>query len=230
MGNIFTPVSGAATNMQLPNAVTPADNTRVTFDVGKYFNKVNKIKKPTPQSVNRQPSNFPSNKTFNIDSVMTAIGLQESGGKYGAKGSLIRKGAHAGTRALGKYQFMPKTLANLGFDVSERQFLRDTKLQEQAMRRLTFDNAKRLGIKNLNALNATQARALAMAHYAGVGKARKFLNQGLSSTHLKTQRTTGSAFPSMMAYSDSVFQHMQKLGSISKAQIVLNKLINKKGD
>ena len=121
---------------------------------------------------------------------------------------------------------MPKTLRNLGFNVSDREFLKNTQLQEQAMRRLTFDNAKRLGIRNLNALNDRQARAIAMAHYAGVGKARKFLNQGLSSTHIKAQTTTASKFPSMMSYSDSVFQHMQKLGSASKAQIIFNKLIN----
>ena len=191
--------------------------------VGKYFQKVNKPKKPSPQSVNKPPRNFSNKGNYDLDSLVTAIGLQESGGKYDAKGKLLIKGSHAGTRALGKYQFMPKTLRNLGFNVSERQFLRDAKLQEQAMRKLTLSNAKSLGIQNLDKMNSIQARALAMAHYAGVGKARKFLNSGISQTHTKVQTTTGGNFPSMIAYSDSV---MQKMGSISKAQNIFYKLIN----
>jgi muramidase (phage lysozyme) len=38
----------------------------------------------------------------------SAIVTQESGGDYNVRGSVIKKGTHAGTRAIGRYQIMPK--------------------------------------------------------------------------------------------------------------------------
>lgn len=221
MGNLFKALSEREGNVQLPSATAPTDNTRVMYNVGKYFNKVNGIKRPSPQSVNKAPG------TFNYQSFADSIAQQESNNNYLAQGKIIKdkNSSHFGDRAYGKYQFMPSTLKGLGFNVSSEQFLNNKNLQEKAMQALTMQNARSLGIQDINKMNEQQFKALSMAHYSGVGKARKFLQNGISSDLLKSQMSTGSAFPSISNYADSTLQYA-KQSHLNKAQYIFNKLID----
>lgn len=220
MGNIFNPST----------AVAKTDNTRTTFDVGKFFGGINT---PTPQSVNRPPSNFSSTATSsNINSYFESIAKQESNNNYMAKGQMItsKGSSHYGTRALGKYQFMPQTLKGLGYNVSPEDFLKNKNMQEEAMRKLTMQNARGLGITDFNNLNRRQVEALSMAHYGGLKKARQYLSSGVDNSMLKTQTTTGTNHPSQLSYAAQVADsmNMSKSGSLSKALNIYNKFIKNK--
>lgn len=136
----------------------------------------------------------------NFQDYINQIGIKESNNNYNAQGQMLQFGIHKGTRALGKYQFMPTTLRGLGINVSNDEFLRNTKLQEFAMMKFTMQNAQQLNI-NLSQATPQQWAALSMAHYGGIGSARKFLSNPNDPSLYRTQYGTGSAMPSIMQYS-----------------------------
>src|SRR6056300_34088 len=113
----------------------------------------------------------------NHDKFLEDIGFRESSGNYKAVNQFVY---------LGKYQFGRKTLNNLGYkNISNRQFLSDPTIQEQAMEDLLVHNKKILRRyiqkydgKVVNGDFVTQSGILAAAHLAGAGNVRKFFRKG----------------------------------------------------
>ena len=106
-----------------------------------------------------------------------AIGFRESTNNYKAVNQF---------GYLGKYQFGRKTLNAIGFkDVSNREFLSNPSIQEQAMlillkrnkRTLRREIKKYVG-KTINGVYITESGLLAAAHLAGAGNVRKFFRKG----------------------------------------------------
>ena len=105
------------------------------------------------------------------------LGMRESSGNYKAVNQF---------GYLGKYQFGRKTLNALGYeDVSNREFLANGSIQEEAMYALLNHNRKVLR-RQLNkyvgttvaGVYITESGLLAAAHLAGPGNVRKFLRKG----------------------------------------------------
>jgi len=113
----------------------------------------------------------------NHDKFLEDLGMRESSGNYKAVNQF---------GYLGKYQFGRKTLNNLGYkNISNRQFLSDPTIQEQAMEDLLVHNKKILRRyiqkydgKVVNGVFVTQSGILAAAHLAGAGNVRKFFRRG----------------------------------------------------
>ncbi len=83
---------------------------------------------------------------------------------------------------MGKYQFSPNTVRVLGFNVSRKQFLQDSKLQDSVMLAYMRVNHRELAPlirkyngKVVNGVRVTRAGILAGAHFAGSGGVRAFL-------------------------------------------------------
>ena len=87
---------------------------------------------------------------------------------------------------LGKYQFGRKTLDALGYEnVTNRQFLENHSIQEEAMYALLNHNRKVLRRQiskyvgeTVAGIYITESGLLAAAHLAGPGNVRKFLRKG----------------------------------------------------
>ena len=113
----------------------------------------------------------------NHDKFLEDLGFRESSGNYKA----VNQYGY-----LGKYQFGRKTLNNLGYEnISNRQFLSDPSIQEQAMEDLLIHNKKilRRYIKKyegkvINVILITESGLLAAAHLAGPGNVKKFFKKG----------------------------------------------------
>ena len=105
------------------------------------------------------------------------LGMRESSGNYKAVNQF---------GYLGKYQFGRKTLNALGFDkVSNREFLANASIQEEAMYALLTHNRKILRRQiskyvgtTVAGVYITESGLLAAAHLAGPGNVRKFLRKG----------------------------------------------------
>ena len=108
---------------------------------------------------------------------LSAIGFRESTNNYKA----VNQYGY-----LGKYQFGRRTLDALGFeDVSNREFLNNPKIQEEAMQALLEHNQKilRRQIKKydgemVHGVYVTESGILAAAHLAGPGNVKKFFRKG----------------------------------------------------
>ena len=87
---------------------------------------------------------------------------------------------------LGKYQFGRKTLNSLGFeDISNREFLENESIQEEAMYALLNHNKRILRRQiqkyhgeTIHGVYITESGILAAAHLAGAGNVRKFFRKG----------------------------------------------------
>ena len=105
------------------------------------------------------------------------IGFRESSNNYKAVNQF---------RYLGKYQFGRKTLNSLGFEnVSNREFLENVSIQEEAMYALLNHNKKILRRQiqkyhgqTIHGIYITESGILAAAHLAGAGNVRKFFRKG----------------------------------------------------
>ena len=105
------------------------------------------------------------------------IGFRESSGNYQAVNQF---------GYLGKYQFGRKTLNALGYkNVTNREFLENESMQEEAMYALLSHNKKILRRqiekfhgKTINGILITESGILAAAHLAGPGNVKKFLRKG----------------------------------------------------
>lgn len=105
------------------------------------------------------------------------LGMRESSGNYKAVNQF---------GYLGKYQFGRKTLNALGYkDVSNREFLANASIQEEAMYALLTHNRKILRRQiskyvgtTVAGVYITESGLLAAAHLAGPGNVRKFLRKG----------------------------------------------------
>ena len=105
------------------------------------------------------------------------IGFRESSNNYKAVNQF---------GYLGKYQFGRKTLNSLGFEnVSNREFLENVSIQEEAMYALLNHNKKILRRQiqkyhgqTIHCIYITESGILAAAHLAGAGNVRKFFRKG----------------------------------------------------
>ena len=113
----------------------------------------------------------------NHNQFLEDLGMRESSGNYKA----VNQYGY-----LGKYQFGRKTLNALGFDnVTNREFLENASIQEEAMFALLLHNKKilRKTIKKyhnetINGIHITESGILAAAHLAGPGNVKKFFRKG----------------------------------------------------
>tara|TARA_B100001564_G_scaffold236325_1_gene199753 strand:+ start:824 stop:1420 length:597 start_codon:yes stop_codon:yes gene_type:complete len=105
------------------------------------------------------------------------IGFRESSNNYKAVNQF---------GYLGKYQFGRKTLNSLGFeDISNREFLENESIQEEAMYALLNHNKRILRRQiqkyhgeTIHGVYITESGILAAAHLAGAGNVRKFFRKG----------------------------------------------------
>lgn len=107
---------------------------------------------------------------------LDAIGMRESSNRY----EVVNKWGY-----MGKYQFGRKTLKNLGYDITKKEFLNSPILQERAMLDLLNHNKKILQKyinywdgKKINGTIITESGILAAAHLAGPGNVKRFLKEG----------------------------------------------------
>tara|TARA_B100001287_G_scaffold7015_1_gene5369 strand:+ start:7635 stop:8225 length:591 start_codon:yes stop_codon:yes gene_type:complete len=113
----------------------------------------------------------------NHNQFLEDLGMRESSGNYKA----VNQYGY-----LGKYQFGRKTLNALGYDkVSNREFLANPSIQEEAMYALLSHNKKilrrqieRYHGETINGIFITESGILAAAHLAGPGNVRKFFRKG----------------------------------------------------
>jgi hypothetical protein len=107
---------------------------------------------------------------------LDAIGIQESNSNYQVVNSY---------GYMGKYQFGKQTLKGLGYRLTEKEFITNPTLQEQAMQKLLKSNKKSLGRyiekydgKVIHGIYVTESGILAAAHLGGVGNVGKFFSTG----------------------------------------------------
>lgn len=107
---------------------------------------------------------------------LNAIGHRESSNRY----DVVNKWGY-----MGKYQFGRKTLKNLGYDISKKEFLNSPHIQEKAMLDLLEHNRKILQAyidywdgRKINGKVITESGILAAAHLAGAGNVKRFLRKG----------------------------------------------------
>ena len=113
----------------------------------------------------------------NHDKFLEDLGFRESSGNYKAVNQF---------GYLGKYQFGRSTLNALGYtDVSNRVFLANPQIQEEAMYDLLTHNREILrrqiekyNGKVVNGILITESGILAAAHLAGPGNVKKFFRKG----------------------------------------------------
>ena len=113
----------------------------------------------------------------NHNQFLEDLGMRESSGNYKAVNQF---------GYLGKYQFGRKTLNALGYEnVSNREFLANGSIQEEAMYALLTHNRKVLrrtinkySGKTINGIYVTESGILAAAHLAGPGNVKKFFRRG----------------------------------------------------
>ena len=113
----------------------------------------------------------------NHNQFLEDLGMRESSGNYKAVNQF---------GYLGKYQFGRKTLNALGYkDITNREFLANGSIQEEAMYALLTHNRKVLrktinkySGKTINGIYVTESGILAAAHLAGPGNVKKFFRKG----------------------------------------------------
>jgi len=113
----------------------------------------------------------------NHNKFLEDIGMRESSGNYKA----VNQYGY-----LGKYQFGRRTLNALGYDnVSNREFLANPSIQEEAMYALLNHNKRVLRRQiekyhgdTINGIFITESGILAAAHLAGPGNVKKFFRKG----------------------------------------------------
>lgn len=125
--------------------------------------------KKIPMSIPVPPPPPTSVKVF-----MEKIAKIESGGNY----KVVNEYG-----MMGKYQFNPKTVKALGFDVTREEFLNNPQLQDQVMMayiRANHQDLKpvidRYNGKYVKGIKITRASILAGAHFAGSGGVVRYLN------------------------------------------------------
>ena len=113
----------------------------------------------------------------NYSSFLDAVGHRESTNNYKAVNQF---------GYLGKYQFGRKTLNAIGLDdISNREFLANPSIQEEAMLILLKKNKHTLRREirkyvgdTINGIYITESEILAAAHLAGAGNVKKFFRKG----------------------------------------------------
>ena len=115
--------------------------------------------------------------TNQTQTYLNSIGRRESSNRY----NVVNKWGY-----MGKYQFGRKTLNALGYKhISNKQFLNNPKLQEEAMMKLLKHNKHILRREirkycgtSIHGVYITESGLLAAAHLAGPGNVKKWLRRG----------------------------------------------------
>lgn len=108
-----------------------------------------------------------------VELFMKRVAWIESGGKHTVTNEF---------GMMGKYQFSPSTVRVLGFKVTQKEFLRNSKLQDSVMLAYMKANHRELAPlirkyngKVVNGVKITRAGILAGAHFAGSHGVRAYL-------------------------------------------------------
>lgn len=119
-------------------------------------------------------------KAHQLDELIEAIGQLESNNRYDV---VNRYGF------MGKYQFSPRTVAYLGYDVTREQFLNNPELQDSVMVSYLRSNYSSLqhhimvyGYTIHNGVYITPSSILAGAHFAGARGMKRFLENNVGTT------------------------------------------------
>ena len=122
----------------------------------------------------------PPKRVHELQKLIDAIGKLESNNQYGVVNRL---------GFMGKYQFSPRTLKHLGYDVSGEEFLNSPQLQDSAMVSYLRDNYSSLqhhilvyGYTTHNGVYITPSSILAGAHFAGARGMKRFLENNIGTT------------------------------------------------
>jgi hypothetical protein len=163
----------------------------------------------TPEEM-EELQRYESEPLNGLETYAAVLSQVESGGRSNIRGDMIidPKSKHYGTRALGKYQFMPTTLRQLGYTGTEEEFLANESLQDEYFKKyvgLTTEEfntkAAKAGLSDridLNNLDENSMSILNMIHYGGVDSTIKALKGGGTSL----QYGTGKAAPSLIGRRD----------------------------
>lgn len=148
------------------------------------------------------PSNYVSMNSKNpgtgsgdlgLQNYFKGVAKQESNFNYGA--------VNKQSGAMGRYQFLPTTLAGLG--INPKGFLQNPELQEQAMQKFTAQNiaiANKQGfnIDGSNGYDRREVKIMAGMHYGGAGFLKK-LRSGMGLTNMQAGNN-----PSFVGYTGGV--------------------------
>jgi len=126
-----------------------------------------------PIKIEIEPVSIEINET---EMFLNSIGMRESSNRYDVVN---------GWGYMGKYQFGKRTLKNLGYDISKKEFLNSPHIQEMAMLDLLSHNKKILqsyiddysGIV-VDGTEITESGILAAAHLAGPGNVKRYFKKG----------------------------------------------------
>ena len=126
-----------------------------------------------PIKIEIEPVSIDINET---EMFLNAIGMRESSNRYDVVN---------GWGYMGKYQFGKRTLKNLGYDISKKEFLNSPHIQEMAMLDLLSHNKRILqsyiddysGIV-VDGTEITESGILAAAHLAGPGNVKRYFKKG----------------------------------------------------
>jgi hypothetical protein len=119
-------------------------------------------------------------KAHQLDELIEAIGQLESNNRYDVVNPY---------GFMGKYQFSPRTVAYLGYDVTREQFLNNPELQDSVMVSYLRSNYSSLqhhimvyGYTIHNGVYITPSSVLAGAHFAGARGMKRFLENNVGTT------------------------------------------------
>ena len=119
-------------------------------------------------------------KAHQLDELIEAIGQLESNNRYDVVNPY---------GFMGKYQFSPRTVAYLGYDVTREQFLNNPELQDSVMVSYLRSNYSSLqyhimvyGYTIHNGVYITPSSILAGAHFAGARGMKRFLENNVGTT------------------------------------------------
>ena len=126
-----------------------------------------------PIKIEIEPVSIEINET---EMFLNSIGMRESSNRYDVVN---------GWGYMGKYQFGKRTLKNLGYDISKKEFLNSPHIQEMAMLDLLSHNKRILqsyiddysGIV-VDGTEITESGILAAAHLAGPGNVKRYFKKG----------------------------------------------------
>lgn len=148
----------------------------------------------TTSSKPKKMRKIPLSKPTPVEQFMKKVAYIESGNNHKVTNEF---------GMMGKYQFSPSTVRILGFKVSNKKFLEDSKLQDTVM--LAYMRAnhrelkpliKRYEGKTIKGIKVTRAGILAGAHFAGSGGVVAYFN----STGDGTTDARGTTVKKYMSY------------------------------
>jgi hypothetical protein len=131
---------------------------------------------------------LPLSEPTPIEIFMEMVAEIESGGNYQVVNQI---------GMMGKYQFSPRTIRSLGFDITREEFLSNPVLQDSVMVAYMRINDQELSelIRRYegtihNGVVVTRAGIIAGAHFAGTGGMRRYMASGGRETTTDINGTT----------------------------------------